>query len=137
MDSYPPAGGIAERLERTAPGYLERIRRATAALAVRQGADGDARAALADVEDAATVDIDAPTASARPAGRVAKDMTKRLVGWYVGYVGRQVSVLGHATARLGALLLERTEALEAATDRLGAEVERLAARVERLERDGS
>lgn len=144
VDQEPGSGPLdhveraatADLLEASGPGYLDHIRRATARLSVRAGAAADARAALADVEQASRIDVDVPTASAVRAKAVAKDAAKRLVGWYLNYLGQQVTVLGQAAVRLGGVLVERTEELQAASDRLRADVDALSARVDRLERDG-
>jgi hypothetical protein len=132
----PDVREASARLEATAPGYLQQVRRAAARLSVRQAGSADLHAALAELDDAACLDLDPPTASTTAQVRVAKDVTKRLVGWYVRYVGDQVAVLGTTTGRLGRLLADRIEGLEADTRRLETEIARLAARVERLERDG-
>ncbi|HWG74296.1 MAG TPA: hypothetical protein VG184_09605 [Acidimicrobiales bacterium] len=153
----------ADRLEAVAPGYLERVRQATGRLAVRarpagvgghedatpdapaherRGADaggpldtgaGAARLALLAVEDAATIDVDVPVASRQRAAQPLKAGVKRLVGWYVSYLGQQVTVLGRSVTRLGAVLVERTEELDARTEAISGDVARLAERIERLE----
>jgi hypothetical protein len=115
--------------------YVERARRAATRLSVRSPSDPDVRLALVDVQDAAAVDVDVPTTSADPRAHMVKQATKRLVGWYFRYVGQQVTVLGNATARLGELLVERTEGLQTSLQRLEKDLSELAARVERLERD--
>lgn len=123
----------AERLEQVAPGYLDQVRRAAARLGVRAGAASDARLALADLEDAASIDIDVPTASPRREAAALKSAVKRLTAWYLRYLGQQVTVLGQATARLGGVLVARTESLEASIGRLDGEVQDLDSRLKRLE----
>jgi hypothetical protein len=135
VDACPGPGGRsgdAERLEAVAPGYLERVRELAARLGVAQAGD-DARGALAVVEDLAVIDVDAPTASTlMPVGWL-KAVIKRLVRWYLGYVGRQMTAFGQAVADLGGLLLERTEAVESATTALRADLDELGQRVRSLE----
>jgi hypothetical protein len=124
----------AARLEREAPGYLERVRRATMRLAARPGTLGDPRIALDALGEVTTVNVDVPTASRRRPVRVIKVVIRRLLGWYLRYLGDQVTVLGQAVARLGAALVERTEQLGDETAKLQRDVNGLAERVERLER---
>ncbi len=131
------------RLEQVAPGYLEQVRRATSRLVARRsGPSGDPRDALAELEEAAAIDVEVPTLARRRAVRLVKVGVRALVGWYMRYVGQQVTALGQSTARLGAALVEasedlsrRGEDLSRRTDGLATEVEALAARVGRLEGD--
>jgi hypothetical protein len=132
------AAELEGRLDGTAPGYLERVRRATARLAARPvGAGGDPRIALDDVEQAATIDLAVPTASAQRGGSLLKATIARLIGWYVRYVGQQVTVLGQAVTRFGTVMVERTDDLDARTDGLRRDLDGLAARVARLEQPRS
>jgi hypothetical protein len=123
----------ARRLEIEAPGYLAKVRDAVARLGWRPLADGDARGALLEVEDLSSMDLDVPTLSRHRSLRVLKWGVKRLVGWYLRYLGQQVTALGQATARLGGALVEQTERLEGSNARLEEAVTELRSRVERLE----
>lgn len=128
--------GAAARLEQEAPGYLEHVRSAAARLAVTDREPSDIRAALLDVEDTATIDIDIPTASRQPAARFVKAAVKRLIGWYLRYVGQQITAFGQAVTRLGTTVADRTEAIEARTAELETQVADLSGRIDRLERGG-
>ena len=132
--SPPDVAEAAARLEREAPGYLELVRRVATRLAARPGTLGDPRIALDALGAVTTVDVDVPTASRRRGVRLVKVMIRRLIGWYLRYLGDQVTVLGQATSRLGAALVERTEQLGDETARLQRDVRVLAERVDRLER---
>jgi hypothetical protein len=115
--------------------YLAKIRRATARMGSRDVAADDLRAALLVVEDHASIDLDVPTASSRKAVALTKVAVKRLIGWYLRYVGDQATLLGQAMVRLGSGLVEHTERLEHTTGTLAADVAALSARVERLEQE--
>jgi hypothetical protein len=113
--------------------YLAKIRRATSRLTSSEVANDDLRGALLVVEDHARIDLDVPITSGRRAGGLAKWCIKRLIRWYLWYVGDQVTLLGHALVRLGSGVIEHTERLEEATGTLAAEVASLTARVDELE----
>ena len=124
------------RLERSAPGYLERVRRATSRLAAREGVLGDPRIALESLRDVAVIDPEVPTVSSRREVRLLKVVIRRLIGWYLRFLGAQVTVLGQATVRLGTSLVERTEQLGDETAGLQRDVAAIQARLEALERGG-
>jgi hypothetical protein len=113
--------------------FLDLVRAATKALAAPPDCAGDPRAALAEVERRAQVEPDPAAISRRLPSRLARYGFRRLTGWDLRYIGAQVTVLGHAIARFGTALVERTEQLEEANGHLGADVAALAARVEHLE----
>jgi hypothetical protein len=121
------------RLATIAPGFLEQVRDAAGRLAPRYLDGSDARAALATVEDLALIDLDAPTGSRLPLVPLLKKAIKRLIIWYLSYLGRQLSGFGQAVAHLGGILVDRTERLEGITGSLQGDVARLADRVAQLE----
>jgi len=125
-----------ERLERNAPGYLERVRRATSRLEARDGVQGDPRIALESLRDVAVIDAEVPTVSSRREVHLLKVVIRRLIGWYLRFLGAQVTVLGQATVRLGTSLVERTEQLGDETAALQRDVAAIEARLEALERGG-
>lgn len=145
MDRPPPsepAGSsaavleAAARIEQLAPGYLDQVRQASGRLA-RHGSDFDhVRSLVADVNDAAQIDVEVPTRSRLRAGRVLKTAIKRLVGWYLRYLGDQVAQLGEAVVRLGDAVAERSETIEGRTKRLELDLATLEGRVARLEGEG-
>jgi hypothetical protein len=129
------AANISARLDRDTTTYLDRVRRAVARRAVSASPPDEVQAALVVVEGSAYIDVDVPTTSRRRALVLVKVTVKRLTGWYLGYVGRQVSLFGQAVARLGSVLVERTQRLEQNMTAIGEKVDRLEARVERLENE--
>ena len=119
-----------------APELVQRVRDATARLSVPDAGGCRARDALADVGYRARIDVDVPTASRHRREAWLKSAVKRLIRWYLAYLGDQVSVLGAAISRLGAALVERTEAIETSAGHLAERVDDLDARLRRLEGDG-
>jgi hypothetical protein len=110
--------------------YLARVRTATGRLAVADGERDDVRCAALLLEHHAEIDVDAPVASRTLPQRLVKQLIRRLVGWYMRFVGHQVGVLGQAAARLGLAVAARLDRIEAEQ---GAEQAALAARVAALE----
>ena len=92
--------------------YLERVRLATRRLSSPDLPAGDVRAAIGATADAAAFNVDAPTASARPEGRLAKQAVKRAVGWYMRYLSEQLGDFGRAVLRTAEALADRVELLE-------------------------
>jgi hypothetical protein len=117
--------------------FVERVRAATGWLGVADPAPDDVRHAALLLHRQAAVDLEPPMAARDPLRRAVKQLVRRLVGWYVRFLGVQVGALGQATARLGLAVATRTEGLQAAqaADRaeLQGELETLRARVARLE----
>lgn len=134
-----PSASVLEaaeaRLAEAAPGYLNTVRDAANRLGVRD-AGTDARAAAVAVEELSLIDLDVPTGSRIPIARYAKAVIKKLVAWYLGYFGRQVTAFGQAVANLGSMLVDRTERLETDGNALSSRVDQLEARVDSLERSG-
>jgi hypothetical protein len=119
---------VARRLatDHTNPGWpaeaLERIdihvQRRT-----RRSAGSNLAAHLRALDEAADIDVSAPTASTRSIGRGVKVAISRATGWYIGHIAAQVRHLGVATARAVRAtaaqvddLEQRVRALEDATD---------------------
>jgi hypothetical protein len=117
--------------------YLARVRTAAARLAVTEGGGDDVRSAALLLEQEAVIDVDVPVASRTLPQRLVKQMVRKLVGWYVRFLGHQVGVLGQATARLGLAVAERLDRMEAeqGAERavMAAEIAALQARVAELE----
>jgi hypothetical protein len=122
-----------QRLESLAPGYLATVRQATARIARRDPGADRARDALALLGDVVEIDTDVPTRSARPLVGLVKQAVKRLVGWYLRYLGDQVTVLGRSTHALGAALVDDGERRDAELGDLRRRVAELADRVDQLE----
>jgi hypothetical protein len=121
------------RLEGIAPGYLAKVRLAAARTGRHHGDSGDVEAVLAEVAMVATVDVDVPTLSRRRSVSVLKRVVKTLIGWYLRYLGDQVSALGASVSSLGTALSERSDRLEADTLATALELQRLRRRVDDLE----
>jgi hypothetical protein len=136
----PPRERVEEAeaaLEARSPGYLADVRASADRLGLADLDGTDAGAALIAVEDLALIDLDVPTFSNQRLGRYAKRTIKRLIAWYLGYVGRQVTALGYAVAHLGTVLVGRTAQLEGKLDTVSAEVSDLTRRVDALEAGGT
>lgn len=130
----------AERLAATPmfpAAYVSRVRAAAGRLAVTEGGRDDVRSAALLLEQQAVIDVEAPVASRTVPQRLVKQLVRRLVGWYVRFLGHQVGILGQATGRFAVVVAERLDRLEAAqsaeraamSDRIAA----LEARVAELE----
>src|SRR5579871_1681259 len=113
-------------------GELDRIRAATARLGATDIDPDDPRAALALLESQVEVDVDVPTASRMVGVAFVKRAIKRLVGWYLRYIGHQVTLAGQAMVRLGTTLVDRTESLERSVAANSRAIEELDARLARL-----
>ncbi|HVW34855.1 MAG TPA: hypothetical protein VHL53_20140 [Acidimicrobiia bacterium] len=118
-------------------GYVARARTAAARLSVTEGARDDVRSAALLLEQQAVIDLEVPVASRSLPQRLVKQFVRKLIGWYVRFLGHQVALLGQAAARLGLTVAERLEGLEAeqSAERAAtqAEIAALAARVADLE----
>jgi len=110
--------------------YLVRVRTSAARLAVTEGGGDDVRSAALLLEQQAAIDVEAPVASRALPQRLLKQVVRKLIGWYVRFLGHQVGVLGQAAARLGLVVAERLDRMEAEQ---GAERAAMAARISALE----
>lgn len=134
--SGPARPGLASQIveaaaaRSAAPGFpgdrLARIRTAAARLAPDRSPSGDLRQAALMVERQAQVDLEVPTASAVPGVSLVKLVIKKLMIWYLRFLGHQITSLGQATARFGLAVATRVDGVEA-------EVAVLEERVSRLE----
>jgi hypothetical protein len=117
--------------------YLARVRTAAARLGITEGGQDDVRSAALLLEQQAVIDVEVPVAARTLPQRLVKQAVRKLVGWYVRFLGHQVGILGQATARLGLVVAERLDRMEATQSAeravLTAEVAALAARVAELE----
>jgi len=117
--------------------YLARVRAAGSRLAVTEGVQDDVRSAALLLEQQAVIDVEAPVASRTMPQRLVKMLVRKLVGWYVRFLGHQVGILGQATARFALMVAERLDRIEAAqaAERaaMAAEIAALQARVAELE----
>lgn len=117
--------------------YLARVRTAAARLAVTEGDRDDVRSAALLLEQQAVIEVDVPVAGRALPQRLVKQVVRKLIGWYVRFLGHQVGVLGQAAARLGLTVAERLDRMEAEQkaerEVMAAEIARLQARVAELE----
>jgi hypothetical protein len=117
--------------------YLARVRTAAARLAVTEGVQDDVRSAALLLEQQAVIDVEVPVASRTLPQRLVKLAVRKLVGWYVRYLGHQVGILGQATARFALVVAERLDRIEATQTAeraaMAAEIAALQARVAELE----
>ncbi|MBW3555895.1 MAG: hypothetical protein KY454_03045 [Actinobacteria bacterium] len=105
---------------------LARIRTAAARLSPDQSPAGDLRQAALLLERQAVLDLEVPTASVVPGVALIKLVLKKLMIWYLRFLGHQITSLGQATARFGLAVASRVDGVEA-------EVAVLQERVSRLE----
>lgn len=124
---------VGASLDGPSVAYLAEVRHAAGGLARRDVAAADSRGALVEMEQLATVDVDVPTLSRRRPVRLVKVGVKQAGGWYMRYLGAQVTAFGLAAVRFGATLVERTDALERSGEATASQLAQLSARVERLE----
>lgn len=117
--------------------YLARVRTAADRLAVTQGDRDDVRSAALLLEQQAVIEVDVPVAGRALPQRLVKRVVRKLIGWYVRFLGHQVGVLGQASARFGLTVAERLDRMEAEQhaerEVMAAEIARLQARVAELE----
>lgn len=132
----------AARARSAEPGYpaayVERVRAATTRLGAVEVSPDDMRAALVLLEQQSRIDVVVPVSSAHRSVGLLKKVLRKLMIFYVRYLGHQVTLLGEATVRFGSAVTDRVERLEehTAEDRRRQEDElaALSARVDRLER---
>lgn len=110
--------------------YVARVRTAAGRLAVTEGGRDDVRSAALLLEQQAVIDVEVPVASRTLPQRLVKQLVRKLVGWYVRFLGHQVGILGQATGRFALVVAERLDRMEAAQ---GAERAALTAQIAALE----
>ena len=114
------AGEVAAEAERLAGSahfpaeYLARVRTAAARLGVTEGDRDDVRSAALLLEQQAVIEVEVPVASRTLPQRLVKQLVRKLVGFYVRFLGHQVGILGQATARFALVVAERLDRIEAA-----------------------
>ena len=108
---------------------ISRIRSAAGRLAASEFRPDDLRHAALLLERQADLDLQVPTASRVPGVSLVKRTLKKLMIWYLRYLGHQITSFGRATARFGVTVANRVDELEA-------EVADLRERVARLEERG-
>jgi hypothetical protein len=118
--------------------YVERVRAEAAKLSTPDDDVDDIRAAVALIEQHASISPAAPTDSAHKAASAAKQVVQRAVFFSMHHLATQVSSLGYAVVWLGNATADRIETLErrlGETDEgLRREIAELRDRLDRLER---
>ena len=97
------------------------------------GPSGDLLRAVGQVEVHVGIDLDVPVDSRIPAVRYVKLVIKKLMTWYLRFIGYQISALGHSVASLGQAVAERVETIETDTVEARKELAQLKRRVAALE----
>jgi hypothetical protein len=104
---------------------VERIRAAAARLAAGEFRPDDLRHGALLLERQATIDLQVPTASRVPGVSLVKRVLKKLMIWYLRFLGHQISAFGQATARFGVTVANRVDTLDADVAELRQRVEAL------------
>lgn len=136
MGDQPPLphADARERAEHAAAAvehdeYLEQVRAAARTLAAPETQADDIRAAVAVLEEHATVNAVAPVESRNRGASAAKKVVRKAVFFTTHHLASQISSLGWSTVTLGNAAADRIEALEH-------EVADLRARIVALEEQG-
>ncbi len=108
---------------------VQRIRAAAARLAASEFRPDDLRHGALLLERQATIDLQVPTASRVPGVSLVKRVLKKLMIWYLRFLGHQISAFGQATARFGVTVANRVDALDGDVQELRDRVEALEDRV--------
>jgi hypothetical protein len=106
---------------------IGRIRAAAGRLAASEFRPDDLRHAALLLERQATIDLQVPTASRVPGVALVKRVIKKMMIWYLRFLGHQISAFGQATARFGVTVANRVDGVEADVADLRARVEHLEA----------
>lgn len=101
------------RLERVAPGYLDKVRRRAAALGVPATPRDRARSAVELTEASGAIDPNVPLLSNRPSGRMVKTAVATATRFYMLHLARQINEFAGSTAGMGQALVDYVAGLEA------------------------
>lgn len=112
-------------------GKVQRIRAAAARLAASEFRPDDLRHGALLLERQANIDLQVPTASRVPGVSLIKRVLKKLMIWYLRFLGHQISAFGQATARFGVTVANRVDALDTDVAELRRRVEAIEASEER------
>jgi hypothetical protein len=116
--------------------YVDRVRAAAQRLGQQVDDETDPRSALAAVEGLSNIDVDVPTESAVPGGRLAKDTVRTAIRWYLLHLSSQMTAFAHAVAHLEGIIVQRTGQLEQDVVSLRRRIEQLEERLDRVEKGG-
>jgi hypothetical protein len=121
------AAGVARGADPDFPAArLAKIRKAAERMAASEFSPEDLRSAALLLERQATIDLQVPTASRVPGVSLLKRVIKKLIIWYLHFLGHQITAFGQATARFGVTVANRVDGVES-------EIADLKERVARLE----
>jgi hypothetical protein len=126
------AAALTEAAEFPAARVL-RVRAAAARMAASEFRADDLRTAALFLERSATIDLQVPTSSRVPGASLVKRVLKKLMIWYLRFLGHQVTAFGQATARFGVTVANRVDGVETDVAELKADLARLQDRVAQLE----
>lgn len=90
----------------------------------------DLRSAALFLERQATIDLQVPTSSRLPGVSLVKRVLKKLMIWYLRFLGHQISVFGQATARFGVMVANRVDGVDSDIAELQQRVSRLEAAID-------
>lgn len=113
--------------------YLDRVRRATEELGVRELAPDDVAGNLAAMREMSRFDVDAPVASHRANVQLVKTGLKRALTWYFRYLSGQLEAFAATAVRTGEAVASRTERLESELAGLASRLEAAEQRLRRIE----
>jgi hypothetical protein len=116
--------------------YVDRVRAAAQWFRQQVDDETDPGPALAAVEGLSDIDVDVPTESGVPGGRLAKDSVRRAIRWYLLHLSRQMTAFAHAVSHLEGIIVRRTDRLEQDLASLRRRIEQLEERLDRVERGG-
>ncbi len=116
--------------------YVDRVRAAARWFGRQVDDETNAGLALAAVEGLSNIDVDVPTDSEVPGGRLAKDTVRRAIRWYLLHLSRQMTAFAHAVAHLEGIIVERSDQMEQNMVSLRQRIERLEEYIDRVERGG-
>lgn len=108
---------------------VQRFRAAAARLAASEFRPDDLRHGALLLERQATIDLQVPTASRVPGVSLLKRVLKKLMIWYLRFLGHQISAFGQATARFGVTVANRVDSLDTDVAELRSRVEALEQRI--------
>ncbi|MDQ3108030.1 MAG: hypothetical protein M3Q68_09535 [Actinomycetota bacterium] len=109
---------------------VQRIRAAALGFAAGDYRPHDLRHSALLLERQATIDLQVPTASRVPGLTFVKRVIKKLMMWYLRFLGHQISAFGLATARFGVTVANRMDTVDAEVAELQARVGALEARLD-------
>ena len=109
---------------------VQRFRAAAGRMAASEFRPDDLRHGALLLERQANIDLQVPTASRVPGVSLLKRVLKKLMIWYLRFLGHQISAFGQATARFGVTVANRVDSLDSDVAELRTRVEALEQKVD-------